>query len=93
MRNQFLFIALIAMCCSCGNTEQPATTEAAASPSTETMADANPVPGAKMDPVCEMVYDETWTESTVYMNDTIRFCSENCKTAFLARPEKYAKAH
>ena len=43
------------------------------------------------DPVCEMAYDTSWTESTVYQNDTIRFCSEQCKNAFIARPAKYAK--
>lgn len=43
----------------------------------------------KMDPVCEMEYDTSWKENTVYNNDTIHFCSENCKTAFLARPNKY----
>lgn len=45
----------------------------------------------KADPVCEMAYDTSWTESTVYQKDTIRFCSEQCKNAFIARPAKYTK--
>lgn len=44
----------------------------------------------KIDPVCEMEQDTSWTEYTVYNNDTIRFCSDVCKGAFLKNPEKYA---
>lgn len=49
-------------------------------------------PGAKMDPVCEMEWDNEWTEMTVYKNDTVRFCSEGCKKAFEAHPDKYVAA-
>lgn len=43
------------------------------------------------DPVCGMPVDSSWTDSTVYQNDTFHFCSEGCKKAFLARPNKYLK--
>jgi len=43
------------------------------------------------DPVCGMPVDSSWTDSTVYQNHTLRFCSEGCKKAFLARPNKYLK--
>ncbi len=45
----------------------------------------------KIDPVCEMVQDTAWTNLTIYNGDTIKFCSENCKKAFEARPTKYSK--
>lgn len=45
----------------------------------------------KMDPVCEMPYDSTWVDMTIYNGDTVKFCSENCKKAFLVKPTKYIK--
>jgi YHS domain-containing protein len=75
---------------SCGDATNTASTELPTAPMgpTETPKYTK---GAKMDPICEMEWDTAWVESTVYQGDTIRFCSENCKTAFLARPEKYVK--
>lgn len=55
----------------------------------ESTAKKEAVESAKIDPVCEMVYDTSWTEMSVYKGDTIRFCSDNCKKAFEARPTKY----
>lgn len=46
---------------------------------------------AEIDPICEMERDSTWTDYSVYKQDTIWFCSEGCKKAFEARPEKYIK--
>ena len=43
-----------------------------------------------VDPVCEMAVDPTWTSYSVHAGDTVKFCSEGCKSAFDARPEKYA---
>lgn len=51
---------------------------------------AKPIAGAKIDPICEMEKDSTWTEYTVYKNDTVWFCSDVCKGAFLKNPDKYA---
>jgi YHS domain-containing protein len=96
MYKYILSAALAIALASCGsNTEQPKETEMAAAPvATEAPHADNSaaIKSGKMDPICEMEYDGEWTENTVYMNDTIRFCSEGCKTAFLARPAKYIKA-
>ncbi len=93
MRNSFFFIAIFAIVCSCNNAEQaPASDQPQVAAEGAGAAPAATVVAAKTDPVCEMTYDTTWTENTVYMNDTVHFCSENCKTAFLARPEKYMKS-
>jgi YHS domain-containing protein len=84
-------IALFAI--SCGNEKATdTTTQSMSEPAQEEVAvSAEDIKAGKVDPVCEMTYDAGWVENTIYMNDTIRFCSENCKTAFVARPEKYLK--
>jgi YHS domain-containing protein len=95
MRKYFYVGAIMALfAASCNNAEPAASAEKADMPmgGTEVAANDNEAKPVKMDPVCEMEWDSNWTESTVYMGDTIGFCSENCKTAFLARPEKYIKA-
>ncbi len=43
-----------------------------------------------VDPVCEMVRDESWTDFTVSGTDTVWFCAETCKEAYWANPERYA---
>ncbi len=48
-------------------------------------------PNAKIDPVCDMVKDDTWTEYSVNGTDTTWFCSSTCKEAYDANPAKYAK--
>ncbi len=45
----------------------------------------------EIDPVCEMAKENTWTDYTIYENDSVWFCSENCKKGFMARPAKYKK--
>jgi YHS domain-containing protein len=95
MYRYILTAALAITLASCGNsTEQPKENEmeAAATSDAPHADNSAAIKSGKMDPVCEMDYDGEWTENTVYMNDTIRFCSEGCKTAFLARPAKYIKA-
>jgi YHS domain-containing protein len=44
-----------------------------------------------IDPVCNMIKDETWTEYTVNNTDTVWFCSEYCKDAYVANPQKFLK--
>ncbi len=83
---------LVLTATSCNNAQPEASSDKTTVPAADGTTVAKPVIASKMDPVCEMELDPTWTESTVYMDDTIKFCSENCKTAFLARPEKYMKA-
>jgi len=90
---KYSFIAslLLIAATSCNNAQPTATTNEPAQAAMPAAEAPKYTKGAKMDPVCEMELDNTWTESTVYMNDTIRFCSQNCKMAFVARPEKYIK--
>lgn len=83
-------ILLTVLFSSCGDAANTASTELPGAPMAPTEAPKY-TKGAKMDPICEMEWDTAWVEFTVYQGDTIRFCSENCKTAFLARPEKYVK--
>ncbi|WP_199417095.1 YHS domain-containing protein [Chitinophaga silvatica] len=45
--------------------------------------------GKLPDPVCEMPYDTTYKEWTVYKTDTIHFCSPTCKGVFEKNPEKF----
>jgi YHS domain-containing protein len=90
MINRILFVAALFLVSSCNNGESTASVTLPGATESTTTA-AQPVLAANIDPVCEMTYDTSWTESTVYMNDTVHFCSENCKTAFVAHPEKYKK--
>jgi len=100
MNRNLLIIAAIALLTSCGNSEagteqttaQPEMQETAAAPELSAADKKAAILAGKMDPVCEMDYDAEWTESAEYMGSTIHFCSEGCKTAFTARPEKYIKA-
>lgn len=75
---------LLAACNSAGN-EETATTDTVAAAPVETA----PVAEGPKDPVCEMTKDVSWTEYTVYENDTVWFCSETCKGAFVGNPAKY----
>ncbi|MBX2907155.1 MAG: YHS domain-containing protein [Taibaiella sp.] len=79
---------------SCGNGAAESTSVVAPAAAENDMAGDAPkyTPGAKMDPVCEMEWDNEWTEKTVYNGDTVRFCSEGCKNAFVAHPDKYIAA-
>ncbi len=94
MKKYIIAMAAIAFMASCGNennsesaTAEETTTEATATTETAEVAD----PNAKIDPVCEMVKDDTWTEYSVSGTDTVWFCSSTCKEAYDANPAKYAK--
>lgn len=80
MKKYIIAIAAVAFMASCGseNSSESTTTE---------VAD----PNAKIDPVCDMVKDDTWTEYSVSGTDTVWFCSGTCKEAYDANPAKYAK--
>lgn len=85
-----LAIVLLPLAISCGETKSTENTEQA----TETPAEspkniAAKAAAGKMDPICEMDRDTSWTDYSVYKGDTIWFCGEGCKQAFEARPEKY----
>ena len=67
-----------------GSEQQPAAEQPAVNSSVAEAAAAG-----KIDPICEMEKDASWTEFSVHKGDTIWFCGEGCKQAFDARPEKY----
>lgn len=79
---KYIFIPALALL-ACNNTAENMAGKI------ETVAKKEAAATTKIDPVCEMPYDTAWVEMTIYKSDTIRFCSENCKKAFEARPEKY----
>lgn len=84
---------LIAACNNSGETKTETTdTTVVVTDSTVIAKDAKvaEAPKGKIDPVCEMEYDAAWTEYTIHNNDTVWFCSETCKTAFVGNPAKYA---
>jgi len=88
MRVVLIFIAAFCLYSCSGQQEQKDAVSASSMPVEHTAA----VNGyTQKDPVCEMARDSTWNDYTVYNNDTIWFCSEGCKKAFLARPQKYVK--
>ncbi len=96
MKKYIIAIASVAFMASCGgenNAEsastEETTTEAVATETTEPTEVADP--NAKVDPVCDMVKDDTWTEYSVNGTDTVWFCSSTCKEAYDANPAKYAK--
>ena len=91
MRNILITTAILSsVLFSCTNIEKKKGDDQQTAPMAVTKETANK-PAGKIDPVCEMPYDAAWTDLTIYNGDTIRFCSENCKKAFLVRPAKYVK--
>jgi YHS domain-containing protein len=94
MKKYIIAMAAVAFMASCGsennaesaNTEETTTDATATTEATE-VAD----PNTKIDPVCEMAKDDTWTEYSVSGTDTVWFCSSTCKEAYDANPAKYAK--
>ena len=80
-------ICLSLVVASCGNAE----TAKIATPVAPEEKKTSAVAHGPIDMVCEMPCDTSWTDYTVYNKDTFRFCSEQCKSTFLARPEKYVK--
>jgi YHS domain-containing protein len=93
MRNFFAMISMLALLAtaSCGNSEDKGQTT---SEDIDQMQEGDKLPtlaevAGKIDPVCEMEKDNTWTDYSVYKSDTVSFCSTGCKQAFDARPTKY----
>ncbi|MBV8255218.1 MAG: YHS domain-containing protein [Chitinophaga sp.] len=85
---KYVLVAAALFIMSCGQqskpTETAATAAPAATPATEQMAS-----GKLPDPVCEMPYDTSYHEFTVYKTDTIHFCSTTCKGVFEKNPAKF----
>lgn len=78
-----LSLAGIFMACGAPSGQQSAATE----DTTATVVAANGKPG---DPVCEMPYDTSYHEFSVFKGDTVHFCSTTCKEVFDKNPDKYA---
>lgn len=55
------------------------------------VADSNKVAKGPIDPVCDMVKGDDWTEFSVTNKDTTWFCSPHCKKTFDKNPKKYTK--
>ncbi|GAA0526959.1 YHS domain-containing protein [Chitinophaga japonensis] len=79
-----ILLAGILAACGTSTTQQQETTTAEQGAIT---AIASSLPG---DPVCEMPYDTSYQEWSVYKGDTVYFCSPTCKGVFDKNPEKYA---
>jgi len=93
MKYTFLAVAACVLFAACnGEASSEATNETeTTTEATTEMEEAPAHAHAKMDPVCEMVYDASWTEYSVSGTDTTWFCSETCKTAYEGNPAKYNK--
>lgn len=83
MKKLIAALSLVTVLASCGNEQAPADngTDTNNDNTTATTDNANEV----KDPICGMVYDGTWTEYSVAGTDTTWYCSETCKTAYLAK--------
>ena|SRR6516165_4065707 len=46
-------------------------------------------PDTAFDPVCRMSVGTSWAKSTVYQGRTYYFCTDKCREAFEAEPERY----
>ena len=80
-----LALAGILMACGSPSGQQSATTTEDTTATTAVAANGKPG-----DPVCEMPYDTSYHEFSVYKGDTVYFCSTTCKGVFDKNPEKYA---
>jgi YHS domain-containing protein len=85
---KYILILLSAVAVSCNNT---ATTSDAGTANAPAAEKPKHKASDKVDPVCDMPYDTAWTNKTVYQNDTIHFCSDNCEKAFKLKPTKYVQ--
>ncbi|MCB0699967.1 MAG: hypothetical protein KDC11_08960 [Chitinophagaceae bacterium] len=92
MKYSFLTVLLATFLFSCGNEQATEESNNEAVEET-TMTEEQPMAEATgpMDPVCDMVKGDDWTEYSVNGTDTVWFCSTHCKEAYDANPEKYAK--
>lgn len=90
MKYSFLTVLLAMFLFSCGN--EQASEEATTDATEENMiTDQETMATGPIDPVCDMVKGDDWTEYSVNGTDTVWFCSSHCKEAYDANPEKYNK--
>lgn len=80
----FCLTAILASCANQENTEEENTEPM----EMETTTEETPMATVEKDPTCGMTRDASWTEYTVSATgDSTWFCSETCKTAYLAKNE------
>ncbi|RAJ75159.1 YHS domain-containing protein [Chitinophaga dinghuensis] len=85
---KYVLVAAALFIMSCGQSSKPAEKAPETAPEATPVAEQT-VAGKLPDPVCEMPYDTSYHEFTVYKTDTIHFCSPTCKEVFSKAPEKY----
>ena len=94
---KILFALPLLFALSCGNTDTESTTTSTAENHDGHNHDGHNHDGHKAeevsykthDPVCKMKRDESWAIVSVYNADTVKFCSEPCKTSFDKNPANY----
>lgn len=94
---KILFALPLLFALSCGNTDTESTTTSAAENQDGHNHDGHNHGGQEAeevsykthDPVCKMKRDESWAIVSVYNEDTVKFCSEPCKTSFDKNPANY----
>lgn len=89
MQKIIIAICLAAAFSACNNASENKSEATAKTAAQEPTAQAVSNGKKVIDPVCGMEKDSTWTDYTVYKGDTVWFCAESEKTAFLANPAKY----
>lgn len=89
MKYSFLTLVLLIFLFSCGESADENT---ASEESTMEEAPAMAEAEGPLDPVCEMVKGDDWTEYSLTGTDTVWFCSSHCKEAYDANPAKYTKS-
>ncbi len=87
MHKLFYPLALAGFLLACG---APSTQQATTTSEEDTAAATLAVNGKPGDPICEMPYDTSYHEFSVFRGDTVHFCSTTCKEVFDKNPEKYA---
>jgi YHS domain-containing protein len=91
MKKITLYIAASVFFTACNNNENTSSATFNTADTAVKTEEAKPLASnTKIDPICEMEYDASWTEYSVYNGDTVKFCSEVCKEVFDKNPDKYA---
>lgn len=90
MKKLLYAFAVAAGLMSCGSAAKQAPMQETAMEDSTVSAVTLIALGRMGDPICEMPYDTSYVEYSVYKGDTVHFCSPTCKGVFDKNPEKYA---
>lgn len=83
MKKLSLLAAIAFMFTACANNSTEADTHAMKTEGSDQLAEG------PIDPICDMVKGDDWTEFSVNEGDTTWFCSPVCKDKFDKDPAKY----